>query len=516
MRRIRSARVGLAGLFVIVFMGFRGEACGAMKEIRAVWVTRWEYASDDLDAQAQQERIREIFRRARKAHLNTVFFQVRGQADAFYRSSYEPWAAALSGQLGEDPGWDPLALAIEQGRLYGVEVHAWINVFTCWNGATPPPEDASPTPLYWAHPEWICVDRKGERMALDADDYVWVSPGIPAVREHVLNVVTEIVEQYDVDGLHLDYVRYPGGGYSHDPISTARFMESQAHSGGISWADWQRDQVSLFVRSVYDRVQRIRPEVKVSAAVVGVYRSSNGGWDGYHSVYQDARAWLQSGSVDFVVPMTYWRRVDTFPFGELVYDWVAHAYGRHICVGIAAYKYTGDFSEIEGQVRTARLLETQGAAIFSQANLDSGETLDALRNGVWKPLANVPSMPWKDDVPPNPPSEVSVQRHGPDEVMVSWKAPPAASDGDRAAYYNIYRAPDSINSSEPGHLVHITADGAASWVDHASSGEGYFYAVSALDNENVESALSDSVWIGPEEDAGTCKEGAKCEEQIAK
>ncbi|MCK5526068.1 MAG: family 10 glycosylhydrolase, partial [Candidatus Latescibacteria bacterium] len=134
MRRIRSARMGLAGLFGIVFMGFLGEALGAVKEIRAVWVTRWEYASDDLNAQAQQERVREIFRRARDAHLNTVFFQVRGQADAFYRSRYEPWAAALSGQLGEDPGWDPLALAIEQGRLNGVEVHAWVNVFTCWNG----------------------------------------------------------------------------------------------------------------------------------------------------------------------------------------------------------------------------------------------------------------------------------------------------------------------------------------------------------------------------------------------
>ncbi len=516
MRRIRSARMGLAGLFVFVFMGFFGEVRGAMKEIRAVWVTRWEYASDDLDAQAQQQRVREISCRAREAHLNTVFFQVRGQADAFYRSSYEPWAAFLSGRLGEDPGWDPLALAIEQGRLHGVEVHAWINVFTCWNGATPPLENASPTPLYWAHPAWICVDRKGKRMALDSNDYVWVSPGIPAVREHVLNVVTEIVERYDVDGLHLDYVRYPGRGYSYDPISTRHFLERKARSGEISWADWQRDQVSLFVRSVYDRVQRIRPEAKVSTSVLGVYRAGNGGWNGYARVYQDAKAWLQSGSVDFVVPMTYWPRVSAFPFGELVYDWVAHASGRHICAGIAAYKYADDFSEIEGQVRMARLLETQGAAIFSQANLESGGILDALRNGVWKSLANVPPMPWKDAVPPKPPSEVSVRRLSPDEVMVSWKAPPAASDGDRAAYYNIYRAPDSIHPSEPGHLVHITTDGIASWVDHASSGEGCFYAVSALDDGNVESALSDAVWIGPEKDAAKCEEGAKCEVQIAK
>ena len=502
MRRIRSARVGLAGLFVIVFVGFLGEARGAMKEIRAVWVTRWEYARDDLSAQEQQERVREIFDRARDAHINTVFFQVRGQADAFYRSSYEPWAAALSGRLGEDPGWDPLALALEQGRLHGVEVHAWVNAFTCWNGATPPAEDASPTPLYWAHPEWICVDRKGERMALVADHYVWLSPGIPAVREHVLKVVAEIVEQYDVDGLHLDYVRYPGGGYSYDPISTTRFLEIKARSDSLDWADWQRDQISLFVRSVYDRVQRLRPEAKVSTSVLGAYHAANGGWNGYGRVYQDARAWLQSGSVDFVVPMTYWRRVDRFPFGELVYDWVAHAYGRHICAGIAAYKYTDDLSELEGQVRMARLLETQGASIFSQATLDSGGTLDALRYGVWKSLANVPPMPWKDNIPPNSPSEVSVRRLSPDEVMISWKAPPAASDGDLAGYYNIYRsALNPVDPHDPGHLIHITADGVPSWVDHVSSEEGHFYAVSALDDGDVESALSDAVWMGPEKEA---------------
>ena len=462
-------------MFLIVTMSFPRDASGAMKEIRAVWVTRWAYANHALSAEAQQERVREIFRRARDAHINTVFFQVRGQADAFYRSSYEPWAAPLSGRLGEYPGWDPLALAIEEGRRNGIEVHAWVNVFTCWSGSVPPPEDVVPTPLYWAHPEWICVDQQGERMSISEDDYVWVSPGISEVREHVLKVVTEIVEQYAVDGLHLDYVRYPGIEYSHDPISTRRFLQNKKPSKRMSWAAWQRDQVTLFVRNVYDRVQRVRPEAKVSAAVVAIYRAPNGKWDGYHRVYQDAREWLASGWVDFVVPMTYWRRIDVFPFGRLLYDWVTHAYGRHVCAGIA--------------------------------------------------------------VPPNAPAEVAVRRLSPDKVMVSWKAPPPASDGDLAVYYNIYRASRNPNAAktergktedrgetEPyptpppfgegigggsgspplpsfrdtEHLVHITTDGVTSWVDHVSLKEGYFYAVSALDDGDVESELSDAVWIGPE------------------
>ena len=498
-------------IFVIVVMGFRRDASGAMKEIRAVWVPRWEYANPALNAGAQQERVREIFRRARDAHLNTVFFQVRGQADAFYRSSYEPWAAFLSGRLGTDPGWDPLALAIEEGRRNGSEVHAWINVFTCWSGSAPPPEDVSPTPLYWAHPEWICVDQRGKRMSIGEDDYVWVSPGIPEVREHVLNVVTEIVERYAVDGLHLDYVRYPGIEYSYDPISTRRFLQEKERSKRVSWAAWQRDQVTLFVRSVYNRVQQIRPKAKVSASVIGVYRTLNGELDGYHMVYQDAREWLASGWVDFVVPMTYWRRMDAIPFGKLVSDWVAHASGRYVCAGIAAYKYTDDLSEIEGQVRMSRLLGAQGVAMFCQESLDSGGLWDALGNGVWAPLANVPPMPWKDDVPPNTPARVSARRWSPDKVMVSWEAPLAASDGDLAAYYNIYRASHNpIDPSEPERLVHITTDGVTSWVDHVSSEEGYFYAVSALDDGDVESALSEPVWIGP----GT--ESAKCEVRSAK
>jgi len=374
-------------------------------------------------------------------------------------------------------------------------------------------------------------------MSISEDDYVWVSPGISEVREHVLKVVTEIVEQYAVDGLHLDYVRYPGIEYSHDPISTRRFLQNKKPSKRVSWAAWQRDQVTLFVRNVYDRVQRVRPEAKVSAAVVAIYRAPNGKWDGYHRVYQDAREWLASGWVDFVVPMTYWRRIDVFPFGRLLYDWVTHAYGRHVCAGIAAYKYVDDLWEIEGQVRMSRLLEAQGAAMFRQASLDSGRIWEALGSGVWKHLANVPPMPWKDDVPPNAPAEVAVRRLSPDKVMVSWKAPPPASDGDLAVYYNIYRASRNPNAAktergktedrgetEPyptpppfgegigggsgspplpsfrdtEHLVHITTDGVTSWVDHVSLKEGYFYAVSALDDGDVESELSDAVWIGPE------------------
>ncbi|MFH1006163.1 MAG: family 10 glycosylhydrolase [Candidatus Latescibacterota bacterium] len=498
--------MGLKVVSVIVFLGFFGEASAAIKEIRAAWVTRWEYASNGLDTQAQQERVREIFRLARDGHLNTVFFQVRGQADAFYRSELEPWAASLSGQLGTDPGWDPLALAIEQGHLNGLEVHAWVNVFTCWKGLVPPPRDAVPTPLFWAHPEWICVDQEGNRMALGADDYVWVSPGIPAVRDHVLEVITEIVGRYEVDGVHLDYVRYPGGGYSYDPISTARFLQRKADDGEGSWAGWQRDQVSIFVRSVYDRIQEVRPEVKVSAAVVGVRCASGGGWNGFDRTYQDAASWLASGSVDLVVPMAYRRRTDPFPFGELVSDWVAQASGRQICAGIAGYKYADDHSELLGQVLLARRLGTQGVSIFSQDSLEQGGMLEALKNGVWKPLANVPPMPWKDALPPNPPSDVSVWRLSPDEVMLSWRAPSVAADGDRAAYYNIYRSPSNpIVPSEPDQLVHITTDGVSSWVDRVSSREGFFYAVSALDDGDVESNLSDVAWFGPEKERPACE-----------
>lgn len=236
---------------LLVILGVLLIGCGrtiftGKREARGVWMSRFEYATDRTrnDPSAGQELIRSTFERARAARFNMVFFQIRGNADAFYRSELEPWSAMLTGTLGKDPGWDPLAFAVEEAHRVGLELHCWINTFPLWRGETPPPETV-PRQVFLDHPEWIVCDSAGNPMKVKGNEYVWGSPGNPDVRNHILDVVRDIAERYDIDGIHFDYIRYPEGsvteGYSHDSVSVARFESPEGNPDRLSWEHWQRE-----------------------------------------------------------------------------------------------------------------------------------------------------------------------------------------------------------------------------------------------------------------------------------
>ncbi|MCA9870336.1 MAG: family 10 glycosylhydrolase, partial [Anaerolineae bacterium] len=151
--------------------------------MRALWVTRWDYHSADD--------IRIIADRAADANFNTLYFQVRGNADALYRSQIEPWSALLTGTLGQDPGWDPLATAVHEAHTRGLEVHAWVNVYPAWLGETPPPS-TTPEQMYNSfnqlyEQEWVMWNRHQEPMSLNKE-YLWSNPGHFAVLEHIVAV----------------------------------------------------------------------------------------------------------------------------------------------------------------------------------------------------------------------------------------------------------------------------------------------------------------------------------------
>jgi uncharacterized lipoprotein YddW (UPF0748 family) len=216
-------------LFLIILTTtlFLGSVCHkekhSTKEARGLWVTRWEWAVkvDSNRATAQQERIKQIFDQAKQAQMNFVLFQIRGHGDAFYQSQFEPWSDLLSDTLGKNPGWNPLAFALEQAHQRGLELHAWFNTFPAWRGTEPPPR-TNPENVFGAHPEWIVCDKNGKPMPLNSN-YVSLSPGIPEVRDYIHQVAMDIVKNYDIDGFHFDYIRYPEGadklGYSQDPVS---------------------------------------------------------------------------------------------------------------------------------------------------------------------------------------------------------------------------------------------------------------------------------------------------------
>ena len=331
-----------------------GAATDNTQELRGVWVTRWTYASE-AEVEALMEELH-------GAGFNAVFFQVRGEFDAYYRSAHEPWAEDLSGTLGRDPGWDPLEVAVREGHERGLQVHAWINTFTLWKGTAPPESEGIPHALE-AHPDWALPG------SVLNDHYVFADP--PKVREHVQKVAADIDQRYDVDGVHLDYVRYPS---------------AKAGSGP------REVHVEMTVAAVRDAI-----EAPVTAAVWGIH-TDRWGWDtseGRADYAQDSHGMLQDGLLDGTLPMIYWPRTDPpgerLDFHTLVGDHVANRHGRHVYAGISAEKLS--YEQVVANIESARSQGADGVVLFEYTY--AKPHFAKLREGVFAEDARPPAMGWR-------------------------------------------------------------------------------------------------------------------------
>lgn len=257
-------------------------APAATDEVRAIWVTRFEYQTE-ADVKA-------IFANCASLGFNTVLFQVRGQADAYYRSSIEPWAERLGGR---DPGFDPLDVACRESKRLGLSLHAWVNVMPAWRGKTPPVDRNH---VCYTHPNYIVVGRDGRRQAFN-DHYVALNPCLPEVREYIVSVLRDLAERYPIDGLHLDYVRFIEGEWSYDAKTLALFGDSP-EARPEAWSQFRRAAVTELVQMTRKMLKEMRPNAVLSAAVFPSAKSRE-------RVLQDAEGWVRRGLVDWVFPMTY-------------------------------------------------------------------------------------------------------------------------------------------------------------------------------------------------------------------
>ncbi|MEW6250812.1 MAG: family 10 glycosylhydrolase [Planctomycetota bacterium] len=278
--------------------------------IRAIWVTRSDYRTP-----ADVIRIMDD---CADAGFNTVVFQVRGNGTAFYCSQHEPWADELGGR---DPGWDPLALACDEAHARKIELHAWVNVMPAWTGPRPP---ANPDQLYNKRPEWFWYDAAGHRQPLvhkvgDAERawYVSLNPCLPEVRAYLVDVCRDLVSHYEVDGLHLDYIRFPNEpvvrgeevpDYPHD----ARTLELYRAATGLEpdhnpqrWKDWRTAQVTRLVRDLGDMLRWTRPHVVLSASVGPVPENAI-------KHFQDGRGWRDGLLLGAVFVMNYTDTPESF------------------------------------------------------------------------------------------------------------------------------------------------------------------------------------------------------------
>lgn len=284
-------------------------ACVTGKEeapVRAIWVTRFDYRSE--------EDVRTILERCGDAGFNRVMFQVRGNGTVFFPSQIEPWAEELGGR---DPGFDPLAVAIDEATAQDIALHAWVNVYPSWRGIEP---SSDPNQLYRNRPEWHWYDRDGKRQPLVENFYVSLNPCLPEVREYLVSVFREIMHNYDVDGLHLDYIRFVDELVSEDYPRDSRSLQLFAEETGGDpdldpelWNHWRAEQITKLVESIASMMNEESPDSVLSAAV----GSSPEGSDSPH--LRSSREWAERGLLDAVYPMNYTK--DPTLFAERAFSW---------------------------------------------------------------------------------------------------------------------------------------------------------------------------------------------------
>jgi uncharacterized lipoprotein YddW (UPF0748 family) len=442
------------------------------REIRAVWITTtsgldWPRSTNP---QVQQSSLRQMLDGLQSARFNTIFFQVRARGDTYYKSKYEPWAENLTGTLGGDPGWDPLAFLLNEAHKRGIEVHAWFNLFKVRGPI--PVKASSPEHPTRAFPSWT----------IEADGELWIDPGIPDARRYLHNVAMDLIRNYEVDGINFDFIRYPGKAFPDDR-TYARY------GNGMDREEWRRQNINGFVRDFYKAAMAIRPMLKVGSSPLGVYRNgSNGTKNGsYNTYYQDSFGWIQNGVHDYLAPQVYWTMgtTGTAPdFSVVLHQWRALNSPRPIIAGIAAYR-PEILRDLGAYIDMARVCGMNGQAFFRYDNLGS---FAQLRERYRTP-ANIPPMPWKDPVPPLPPTELTVVERSQGGFALNWTAPDPAGDGDTARYYNIYRSTKpEITFEDPSSILAITPNAVTSYTDVITtpSAAHYYYAVSAFDKSHNE------------------------------
>ncbi len=374
--------------FLMLFALSINESSASKAEFRGIWVHNWRTGllnKAEVDA---------TIKWAVDTNMNAVIVQVRKVGDAYYDSAYEPRAANIK----SDISFDPLAYSIAQAKAKGLEIHAWINVFRI---AT---SDIHLIPGHIAvqHPEWLSKDSDGNTSSSDG---MFLDPGIPEVRSYIVSLIADILTKYDVDGINLDYIRYPGKKWGYNNIAVKLFNAEYGREGipspdDAQWCNWRRKQVTETVRAIRAEMKRLKPNVTLSAATIawGACPTEFTKTSAYAHLFQDWRSWMKDGLLDANMPMIYQDPAVSKSNTNFV-SWLngskRWSYGRHTYSGLMVFK--SNAKGIEKQIIQSRNKKMDGFVgfAFSQDNAASAISKQ-LKSGVLLKSTAVPPMSWKN------------------------------------------------------------------------------------------------------------------------
>ncbi|HEV8284387.1 MAG TPA: family 10 glycosylhydrolase [Chitinophagaceae bacterium] len=505
-------------LFILLFhFTFLASAQSPPKrELRGAWIATYlniDWPSRTQTPAQQQAALITILDHHAATGMNAVYLQMRSQCDAMYPSSIEPWSADLNGVQGRAPTplWDPLEFAIAETHKRGIEFHTWLNPYRAVGNISNLPNFAN-THVAKVHPEWT----------LTIGTVQILNPALSAVRDYITSVVVDIVQRYDVDGIHFDDYFYPQG-----TIADTSYFTNDPR-GFTNIADWRRDNVNLLIKKVYDTIRALKPWVKFGVAPTGIYRNSTdpaigtptSGLQHYTTLYCDSRKWIQQGWVDYLAPEVYWYIGQPgADYSKIVPWWSDNANSRHIYIGMAGYKVNDatqgapwtNPSMIPNEVRLNRSYPNIfGEIIYNTSSLRSTTKLgfrDSLRLFFYQRPALLPAMPWRDNIAPASASALGATKYGNDSVVLHWTKPPfTANELDKAKRFVVYRSTNPvIDISNANNIVAITHGDTSAFADKTiAANTSYYYTITALDHFHNESVTSNTAADVPP--AITCPE----------
>jgi uncharacterized lipoprotein YddW (UPF0748 family) len=395
------------------------------RELRAVWFTsvyNIDWPKNNVSASTQKSNLVFILDKLKEANFNAVMFQVRPNADALYKSAYEPWSHWITGVRGQEPTFDPLAYLIEEANKRGMEVHAWLNPYRFENTAGE--FSGRPGNYSVTHPELI----------ITVGGKTYFDPGNPTTTKLIQNIVADLVVKYRLDGVIFDDYFYPSNmGESfdqktYDQWGTKEFVSQwyNVTTTKPSRGDFRRASVNNMIRAVNDTIKKLRPQMVFGVSPAGIYSlDANAashwgttlppgisGRDNYHAINCDPLAWLFDKSVDYISPQLYWRIGGSQDFITLTNWWANEAKrrARHHYPSMASYKlYTTEneplweIPEIENQIKANRQATNnlaQGYIYYNTSSVinQTKNLWSALKNDYYSTKTIFPELAWLPSV----------------------------------------------------------------------------------------------------------------------
>lgn len=442
-------------------------------EMRAVWLTTiggidWPrtYAHSQSTIRMQQEELCRILDQLQKANINTILLQTRIRATTIYPSTMEPWDACLTGHAGVSPGYDPLAFAIEECHKRGMQLHAWMVTIPAgkWNGA-------GCKNLRSTHPN----------LMKKIGDEGFINPESSGAADYLAALCRDVVSRYDIDGIHLDYIRYP---------------DQWKHIRNKQQA---RDNITRIVRSIHREVKRLKPWVIISSSPVGKYadtrRASSHGWNARDIVCQDVAQWMSEGLMDAIFPMMYFKGNNFYPFAI---DWQERNMGTIVAPGLGIYilhPREGNWSlaDITRELYVTRQYGMGNCMFRSRFFTDNVKGIYSFYKDTFAPLPALrPAMTEYSHLKPSAPKGIKVSQKAGGEIVIIWDYDNPNTivnqyDSGNSYTYNIYGSDTApVDTRKAENL--LAADYRRRSINIPNPGHVRYYAVTATDRYGNESA----------------------------